>query len=329
MNLTCPHCKKTISIADDLAGKTSNCPECGGPFTVPTLQPPVAAGSSEPIIPFRAEAAAPPLGAAPAPPPPPPFPAAAPPPVGDYTCRCACTLNPTIVRWTPLVCLALIFVIMLLPFMPWVGIYYGPKMIARQSGAGVAFGGQTEYKEKALEEFTKQYALGELDDQGKPKDPINPGVGVITLLYFILLILTVVAAAGAQLLPLLNPSLAQKLNPWTQLTTVGLGFLLFLFIVLQAIFSFPLENQLRNRVKDASAKEIKRIQDDPNRPDQQKQQQIERIQEGAAWLETLVQRRFGLWLVLLLNLVAFAAALTDMWLRRRIGKPPPRLVVEC
>src|SRR5262245_7326100 len=39
MNLVCPHCAKVVEIAPELAGKTTTCPKCAGPFTVPLVPP--------------------------------------------------------------------------------------------------------------------------------------------------------------------------------------------------------------------------------------------------------------------------------------------------
>ena len=35
MKLVCPHCSKVIDVDERLAGQTTNCPQCQGPFTVP------------------------------------------------------------------------------------------------------------------------------------------------------------------------------------------------------------------------------------------------------------------------------------------------------
>jgi hypothetical protein len=347
MNLVCPHCQKQITVADELAGKTTNCPQCRGPLTVPMAS---AAGGAPPptppapVIPFRSEPPPPPPPpppqapsfGAPPPPPPPPSPPPAFTPVGDYTCRCGMTLNPRILRWVAPACLVLILLIMLMPFMPWVGIYYGPKMLVRQSGAGVAFGGQTEYKEKALSDFSRQFRGegSERDAEGNPKTPVNPGVSVFMLLYFILLLLAIVAVVGAQVLPMVNPGLAQKLSPWTPLLVTGLVFLTFLFIVLQAIFSFPVESQVADRAEKTRKKYLKEIED--RRPQQEteeqkkrREQRIEETNDHASFVISMVQRRCSFCLVLFLNLVAFGAALTELWLQRRVGKPLPRIVVEC
>src|SRR5205085_2045182 len=37
MNLICPHCQKMLSVPDQNAGQTTNCPFCGQTFQVPAL----------------------------------------------------------------------------------------------------------------------------------------------------------------------------------------------------------------------------------------------------------------------------------------------------
>src|SRR5688572_10500925 len=64
MKLVCPHCSKVIDVDERLAGQTTNCPQCNGPFTVPIapVSPPMNSSSTFPVSP-------------PSPvPPPPPFP---------------------------------------------------------------------------------------------------------------------------------------------------------------------------------------------------------------------------------------------------------------
>src|SRR5436190_821996 len=39
MKLVCPHCAKVVEVPDALAGQTTTCNLCGGPFTVPLLPP--------------------------------------------------------------------------------------------------------------------------------------------------------------------------------------------------------------------------------------------------------------------------------------------------
>jgi hypothetical protein len=64
----CPHCKQSLSIRDELAGKSGRCPRCQQTITVP------AAGTTAPAAPAPAKApsAAPPPASAKAPPPRPP-----------------------------------------------------------------------------------------------------------------------------------------------------------------------------------------------------------------------------------------------------------------
>ncbi len=66
MEITCPHCDKTIKAPDKYAGKQVKCPGCGGQMELPTLE---ELGISAP----PADPAPPPAPAA-APPPPPPEP---------------------------------------------------------------------------------------------------------------------------------------------------------------------------------------------------------------------------------------------------------------
>src|SRR2546423_610715 len=39
LRLTCPGCKRTVSVPDEAAGKTVRCPACKTPFVVPAVEP--------------------------------------------------------------------------------------------------------------------------------------------------------------------------------------------------------------------------------------------------------------------------------------------------
>src|SRR5947208_16251831 len=118
MRITCPHCQKSVVVADGSAGTPTPCPLCGNIFT-----PPALAGSAPDLPP------APPPAPAYQPPPSPTAskpvaaaatPRAAPSPGADSTAMqpcCRCVLRRDVVQWLAPGGLILVF---LLTLFTWV-----------------------------------------------------------------------------------------------------------------------------------------------------------------------------------------------------------------
>src|SRR5262249_26778383 len=125
MQITCPHCQKSVTIADASAGQPTPCPSCGHIFTAPALMNEPLSGS--PAVP------------SPAPPVPPPESARAPTPEPKADERPMLPLergftfkiSPRVVRWIGPIALIVLFV---LTFFPWVGSYPGGIGAYTQNG---------------------------------------------------------------------------------------------------------------------------------------------------------------------------------------------------
>jgi hypothetical protein len=162
MHLQCPNCQKMLSIPDEYAGQMMQCPLCKGTFSTPAL-PAKAGGPTAPPNPppesFNLRL--PPsevhqvTGEKPAGPPPlPPAgksrsapllepemvmePVLMPSAPGEYRHALPLRFNPVFLRWMVPVCLILVAV---LPIFPWVGSYPGGVGLATQTGLRVAFSG--------------------------------------------------------------------------------------------------------------------------------------------------------------------------------------------
>src|SRR5437868_13832172 len=140
MRITCPHCQKSVVVADGSAGTPTPCPLCGNIFT-----PPALAGSA--------------LDLPPAPPPapayqPPPSPTASKPVAAAATPAdaprpessglrpcCRCVLRRDVVQWLAPGGLILVF---LLTFFTWVESAPAGYTIFTQSAWGAAFGSFSE-----------------------------------------------------------------------------------------------------------------------------------------------------------------------------------------
>ncbi len=342
MNLICPHCQKQVSVADTLAGLTTNCPQCQGPFTVPIppsaplppspppLSGPAAYAPSPSTIPLREEPAAhppPPRFEVPPPSPSPslqPIPGYEPPPpsveTGDYRYRSTLYFRPQVIKWIAPVCFFLIFLLM---FFPWVGAYAGSIALVRQSGLGLAFGGYSEFRK----DYFKEEIWGQMANPGgKASEEKPPSLfAALTLFYFLVVLLGILAAIAFLVLPNLNPEIAGQFAPWRSLAIGGLSILALLFLLLQLLIGFPLENKVVERA-DKSISKL--LSDAKQAPEAERRRLTESLELQKENVRGAFENRPALRLVLLLNLVAVIASLIDFWLERRVGRPAPRLVVE-
>src|SRR5947207_343151 len=166
MRVFCPNCSEPINIADDLAGKTTNCPLCKSAFTAPTLfssapampapttastagaAATMAAAASTPSNSSPNSPPAPPsalgpstsISATPPPPSPPPkeiipvpsLSTTTPGPATGYGRSFGLAILPEIIQWTAPVALGLCVVLTF--FFSWNGAYPGGHGVYTQGG---------------------------------------------------------------------------------------------------------------------------------------------------------------------------------------------------
>src|SRR5262245_50465898 len=146
MRITCPHCQKSVVVADGSAGKPTPCPLCGDIFTPPALAGaaldlPPAPPPPRPAPPYQPATSAPasrPVAATTAPPP-----AAEPARSASSMLEpcCRCVLRRDVVQWLAPGGLVLAF---LLTFFTWVAAAPGGFTVFTQSAWGAAFGSFSE-----------------------------------------------------------------------------------------------------------------------------------------------------------------------------------------
>src|SRR5579883_347174 len=161
MRQICPNCLKSIDVPESAAGGEYDCPACGKPFPVPRAYAPAVFAtppgpvvnpsaarttSADPGLPTVPAAGpvvnrpAPPPGLVP-PAPPPPETHTGPEPAGGGPLRHhGFTLDPRVLPWLPVFCLALCLV---LSFFPWVGAYPGGYRVFSQTPWEAGVGGLT------------------------------------------------------------------------------------------------------------------------------------------------------------------------------------------
>lgn len=351
MNLLCPNCQKMLTVPEQYAGQLMKCPLCSGTFTVPALPqpafgdaPPAAAPTPPPpppgdvfsLKPHDAPApafqTAPPMelhDPHPAPPPPPPpspsrpapVPAPALPPEG-YSKTMAICFSPGVLQWVPAACMLLVFVFL---FFPWLGIYPGGVTYINQSAWGAAFGATPEddrdlRKKREFKMINEEEikANKDRDEKSRMKD-YRPSISVLALFYVLLFVPFMLITIALAVLPLLKinlpPAVAQFL-PWRFGIVAAFNALLLLFLGLQLVLNFSLENNFKDYVNNVP--ELK-----TEGKDTAETKEIE-VRRGTA-LDAL-ERTIWLRLTVFLHVVAIVAAALVFWINKRGDhKPVPKL----
>ena len=343
MNLLCPNCQKMLTVPEQYAGQLMKCPLCAGTFTVPGLppapsavpsmpapppampetypvktEPPVTTSTTTaPTSPFMAPAGAPPLTSTAATPPPgtsftgtPPPP---PPPSGPLTF--SLWIKPEVVRWVAPVAVFLIFVLVVV--CPVIGVYPGGQMAASQRAWEVFYGGYSE--DANLKEFFHIPTAQELKDNPALKD-YRPGWAFLMFDYIALLLLTVAVTIGIAVLPLLNLKLPPNIEPlmqWRWALVAGLNLLVFLVLLVQLLWGFPLEGSIYN----ADAEKFDALAKNPSR--NTPQEMTLKVMKGQA--SEVVTRTVYLKIIIALHLAAIAGAGLMLALERRGNRPPARI----
>ena len=319
MKLRCPYCDKVVEVADNLAGQTTKCNFCQGPFTVPLLPPDLLPPPVTSAGPGNAAPAD--RGAAfdttlPYPEPSPaaePTPASAPSPEmtslrkklagvaeklpGRVIFRC----DPSWLEWVAPVGLLLLFFLL---FFTWVSMDFGSQTLASQGGFGVAFGSLSS-------------GITALASSGTVTSSM---IGI----YVLVTVLGFFAAAGLIFAKLAPPDLrgraAHLLGPLQEyrrpilLGVVGIGFVCILF---QTLLGFPLQTAWTGQQADAALHAgLKLALDGEFKM---------KAGAGEALLADFVHSRWAWHLTQFISLICVLAVLLDWMLDRRGLAGTPKL----
>jgi hypothetical protein len=340
MKLICPHCMKSVPVADDFTGREVTCPSCGKPFDAPArynpavLPDPAPAPAAEtetlPIPnpsptpePPKMTPETPPIDRPPTPPGllPPSVPVAptphavpgsqaAPLPAG-YTRSRGFTISPQGVAWLPAVLLVITLICTLLA---WVGIYMGSSAVYSQGPWRAMFGGINPNPELSTRLQTPRGWEGKVKSDW---ELMVPGL-------FALVIATIFALAdrGLQALdPRRIPPLA-KLWAWRKSIITVLAGLAFLMLLIQSLRGFGLERAVRSTVHEQFAEEREKAAGNPAAL-----AEVE-YKEDQELAKFNLERTSWLYLGLTANCLAVLAMLAHIGLERRGSKLPPRIVIQ-
>jgi len=332
MNLLCPNCQKMLQVPEQYAGQLMKCPLCAGTFTVPALPtppapPPPPPAPTPPPPPAPAQTAPPPvnrqpdLAGTPAP-------AGSTAPAAGYTHTRSYSINPRALTWLAPACLVLVFV---LTFFNWVGMYPGGVAGLTQNAWGAAFNSQS--KDEVFNKNVKKM----VDDGGSTTKELKfltedgPGEVAAWMIVFVLvLVLAVIVAVGGALthlkmVPVQLPPSAEPLLSFRPLIVAGLSFLLLMFVVVQLLAGFPLENKVHSAVeKAADDGPTESIRKPSTAEDRQTRQMFVGAVEGAFNLH----RTYAVTLSIVLLVIAVIGGLLEFAVLRRGNAPPPRIDIQ-
>lgn len=336
MNLLCPNCQKPLTVPEQYAGQPMRCPLCAGTFTVPSLPasppspslppaPPETYGLKDPAVPSSPPAPAPDFnfGGAPAAPKAPSSitggpPSGAPPAFTDeqptfpssptpegYQRKYTIWFSPKVLQYVAPVAL---FLILVLSCFAWTGVYPGRVARGWQNAWQAAYGGYSIDPD----------VVG--DAAAFPKG-YEPGWNFLLVFYLLLFIPTFIITVGCVALAFVPPAPLASLHtvlPWRWGIVAALNLVLFLFLALQLVLGFSLENNVINAA-DAAVDAGAKARETTTTP----QARQDAIAKGEA--RRAVSRTIWLDLVVFFHLLAIAAAGLMFCLNRRGGRPAPRI----
>ncbi len=335
MNLLCPNCQKPLTVAEQYAGQPMRCPLCAGTFTVPAL--PQTPPPSPPPAPAETYGVKDPV----APPPPPPelnFESAPPapkapssftgsPPSGPspaftdeqpnfpvtptpegYHRKYTIWFSPRVLQYVAPVA---VFLILILTFFAWTGVYPGGVPSAWQNAWQAVYGGWS-------------YDADVIKDHPPFAEGAGPGWNFLLLFYLLLFIPTLVVTVGCLALAFVSPAklppAIHPILPWRWGIVAALNLVLLLFLVLQLMFGFSLENSYIAAADKAVAA---KAQDRKGGVSSSEEQRSDAIERGRARQD--VSRTVWLDLVVLFSILAVAGAGLMFCLNRRGTRPAPRI----
>jgi hypothetical protein len=356
MHVLCPNCQQAITVPEESAGQTAQCPLCGGTFTAPTLfTPPTRPADpprSEPyaLAPTAPTPAAPPTSTAttaadpgrtataPVTAPTAPLPPSTEPPAG-LTHTATLVVREPVVRGLALGALALAVV---LTFFSWNGAYPGNYGVYTQGPWGALFKNFSVdlVGEKVLTERAKaqQPAPPPPADGTKPAGSERPPSRQAELrdvmrpswwmLPYLLGLLAMVALAVIELvLPRLNRPMPQALArfhqqpPSTRLAILaGLAGITLISLLAQCLSGFGLENAIAATVEKDP--ELAKLGDPAITPEERQRLEMLKAEKMGQFSPT---RRLWFDLAVLAHLIILVGVGLEYWLYRRGERPAPRL----
>jgi hypothetical protein len=229
-------------------------------------------------------------------------------------------ISDTVLRWVVPACLVLIFVFSLFP---WVGIFPGgvPALTQNAWSAAFAGSGSEDLDLRKLYRRASSEGSAKSDKEKDRGSDWSPGWSPLLLLYLLpFFLVTLLLAIAVAVLPLVKvqlPPQVEQFLPWQWAALAGLNAVLLLFLVLQMLLGFGLENSYTAWVD--SHPEMKK--------EAQNSKEMKEIEVARGMRLAMLHRTIWLRLTLLLQIVAAVSAGLVFWIERR-GTAAPLPIFE-
>jgi hypothetical protein len=230
-----------------------------------------------------------------------------PPPEG-YQRKFTIWFSPTVLQYVAPVAVFLIFV---LTFFAWVGIYPGGVAQDTQNAYQAAFGGYTPDPDIPAANLEKE---------------LQPGWNFLLIFYLLLFFPTFLATIACLALsfvpPATLPSAVHQVLPWRWGIVSALNLVLFLFLALQLVpfLGFSIENKVIGAFEASMAKAAKEREGKAPTTQEVREEAI-----GRGMIHQQLCRTYALNLVVLCHILAIAGAGLTFWVQRRGARPAPRI----
>jgi hypothetical protein len=323
-----------MNVPDQFAGTLMKCPLCAAPITVPALPP--KAGPVPPVPPGPPPgpppaAAVPPAAitaAAPAPAP------SLPPSTGDYRGGFSFPIDPRVLQWLAAGAIVLAFLLQLI--FPLLGLYPGGYAVYTQGTFQAAIGWHSTSDPVWLKWLSEHKEFSTIDLTGDssttpPTPPkVEPSWSLPTLLYWLLLLPTVIVVVGSAVLPYVNlrlPPAVDKVKEWRWALAGGLALIGFLLLTVQLLTGFSLEQRISDEAEVKAREVTKLAQTPPDKLDDRDRQYIAMTKTSLIGGLNL-RHTSALRLVYFLQLLTAASAGLVFWAQFRPNRPYPRIDVR-
>jgi hypothetical protein len=247
-------------------------------------------------------------------------------PPGEYAHFWSVFISPKVLMYVPAPALFLVFI---MTFLPWVGIYPGGVYLHSQNAYFICFGlhsTDSDIGEKGGSLFEGEGGGGIGFFGGGREKPDKPGFSVL-MLFFLLafypaLLLAIAALAltffGAQL-----PPQVRALLKWRWAVVAGIVLIALGFLGLQLLFGFNMEQSIRGWAnKPLPQAELERR---ANLSGQERAAMEKGEAAGRGFMMQMVSRTLWPNVVVILLLLALVCSLLLFWIDFRGNTPLPRV----
>jgi hypothetical protein len=212
-----------------------------------------------------------------------------------------------------------VFLVLVLSFFSWTGIYPGGVADVTQNAWQAAFGAYSVDTDVGDPFATKDDARGFFSGVGDSK-LAAPGFNFLLWFFLLVFFVTILVTAACLALAFLPsstlPAALHFILPWRWGVVAVLNLILLFFLVLQMVFGFSLE---RNFIDAADSAIAKNAPPSPTTPDARRLA----IFRGEA--HQTVSRTVWLDLTVLFLILAVLGAGLTVWVQHRGGRPAPRI----